>query len=100
MRTRIKNLVSGPRFYGFLPMHGMLLDSQQEVILDGDLRTNLAGGENRYNRRTELTELQKALNHLDLEYEELLDPQPSSSSSAVPSSSSSSGPSSSSSSTP
>jgi len=100
MKTRIKNVAPAARFYGFLPKHGMLLAKDQEVILDGDLRTVLADGANRYTRKRELDALQRALDGVDLEYENIEDAQ--SSSSPVPSSSSSAGPepSSSSSSTP
>jgi hypothetical protein len=90
MRTRIKNVSPSARFYGFLPPHGMLMAKDQEVILDGDLRTNLAIGRKQYSRATELAALQHALDGLDIEYETLTDAQ--SSSSPVPSSSSSAEP--------
>lgn len=80
MKTWIKNVAPAARFYGFLPPHGMFLAQGQEVIFDGDLRTVLASGENRYARKTELAGLQGALNGIDLEYETVLDAQSSSSS--------------------
>jgi len=92
MRTRIKNVSPSARFYGFLPPHGLLLAQGQEVILDGDLRTNLAIGLKRFGRVNELAALQRALTGLDIEYESLPDEQSSSSATPVPSSSSSAEP--------
>jgi hypothetical protein len=79
MKTRIKNVAPAARFYGFLPPHGLLLAKDQEVTLDGDLRTVLAGGRNRYKRPNELAGLQRALDGVDLEYETIADAQSSSS---------------------
>ena len=80
MKTWIKNVAPAARFYGFRPPHGMQLAQGQEVTFDGDLRTVLASGENRYARKAELSGLQGALNGIDLEYETIQDTQSSSSS--------------------
>jgi len=84
MKTRVKNVAPTARFYGFLPPHGLLLAQDQEVILDGDFRTVLAGGRNHYKRPSELAGLQRALDGIDLEYETIEDAQSSSSSSSAP----------------
>ena len=73
MRTRIQNVTSKAAFFGFLPLHGKLLVPNQNVILDGDLRTDLAGGMNRFARPSELAALQKALDNLEIEYETFTD---------------------------
>ena len=82
MRTKIKNEATSAQFIGFLPPHGQLLAAQQEVLVDGDLRTILAGGENRFSRMTELTSMQKMMDGLELGYETIPDSQSSSSSSS------------------
>jgi len=82
MKTRIKNVAPAARFYGFLPPHGLLLAKDQEIVLDGDLRTVLAGGRNRYTRKTEISGMQRSLDGIDLEYETIADAQSSSSSSS------------------
>ena len=57
-QTLVKN-ISGEdnQFLGYLPPHGLVLDDDEEVVLDGDLRTVLAGGRNRYSRSRELEAL-------------------------------------------
>ena len=88
MKTKITNVAPATRHYGFLPPHGMTLAKGQAVTFDGDLRTVLAGGRNRFSRGTEIAALDRAIDGLDLEYEQVADVQ--SSSSPSPSSSSSS----------
>jgi hypothetical protein len=80
MKTRVKNVAPSARFYGFLPPHGLLLAQSQEVYVEGDLRTVLSGGRNRYGRKTEIEALDRALDGLDIEYEVVQDSQSSSSS--------------------
>lgn len=82
MKTLIKNVAPSARFYGFIPPHGMLLAKDQEVTVDGDLRTVLASGENRYERKTELAAMQRAMDGIDIEYTVIPDSQSSSSSSS------------------
>lgn|GEM_PF-5222987 len=60
MKTTIINTSGVTKFFGFLPDHGKSLASNEEVTYDGDLRTALAGGRNRYNRRRELAALDAA----------------------------------------
>lgn len=61
MKTRVIN-TSGEdaKYFGFLPDHGVTLDSNESVDIEGDLRTILGGGRSRYNRRRELTALDAA----------------------------------------
>jgi hypothetical protein len=82
MKTKITNVAPTARHYGFLPPHGMTLAKDQVVTFDGDLRTILAGGMNRFSRKTEISGLDAAINGLDLEYEQVADVQSSSSSSS------------------
>lgn len=60
-KTRITN-TSGEddRFFGFIPPHGKVLDSNESVDIDGDLRTVLASGRARYSRSRELAALDVA----------------------------------------
>lgn len=58
MRTLVTNTSGATRFFGFLPPHGAELANGASVLLDGDLTTVLAGGRNRYSRKTELRSMQ------------------------------------------
>jgi hypothetical protein len=58
----------------------MTLAQSQVVIFDGDLRTVLASGMRRYQRKSEIAGLDAAIDGLDLEYEQVADAQSSSSS--------------------
>lgn len=58
-RTTVTNHGSVPKYFGFIPPHGAQLQPGQSVVLDGDIRSVLAGGRGRYTRRRELA----ALNH-------------------------------------
>jgi len=80
MKTRITNVAPVARHYGFLPPHGMTLAQNQVVTFDGDLRTVLASGMRRYQRKSEIAGLDAAIDGLDLEYEQVADAQSSSSS--------------------
>jgi hypothetical protein len=82
MKTRITNVAPVARHYGFLPPHGMTLAKDQVVVFDGDLRTVLASGMRRYGRKAEIAGLDAAIAGLDLEYEQVVDAQSSSSSSS------------------
>lgn len=73
MRTRIKNVSPTDRFFSFLPPHGRTLLQSRQMLIRGDLRTDLADGRNRYNRHAELAALNAAIDGLDIEYEQLDD---------------------------
>jgi hypothetical protein len=73
MRTRIKNVSPGDRHFSFIPPHGRTLLQGRQMLVRGDLRTDLASGMNRYNRHAELAALDAALAGLDIEYEQLDD---------------------------
>jgi hypothetical protein len=79
-RTRITNMSTARKFFGFIPPHGAALDSGGSVTIDGDLRTILASGRGRYQRKVELAALDRELDlgHVDVDER----PDPSSSSSA------------------
>ena len=79
-RTRITNTSGGRQHFGFLPPHGKSLDDLEELVLDGDLRTILAGGLGRYSRRTELAALNTAVDEGVALVEDAPDPSSSSSS--------------------
>ena len=73
MRTRLKNVSPGDRYFSFIPPHGRTLLQGRQMLVRGDLRTDLASGMNRYNRHAELVALDAALAGLDIEYEQLDD---------------------------
>ena len=58
MKTTVQNTSGARRFFGYLPPHGRALSNGASVTLDGDLRTALAAGRNRYGRPTELAALE------------------------------------------
>ncbi len=68
MKSVITNVAPTARFYGFIPPHGRLLEVDEAVTLDGDLRTVLAGGRGRYGRKTELKALDAAIAGVDITY--------------------------------
>ncbi len=57
MYTRFKNTSGGTRYIGYLPGHGKTLANNEVIVLEGDLRSILASGENRYSRKAEMTAL-------------------------------------------
>ena len=59
-RTLITNTSGGEKHFGFLPPHGVTLEDAEEHVVDGDLRTILAGGRGRYSRSREITALDAA----------------------------------------
>ena len=60
MKTQIENTAGEQRFYGFLPPHGLTMADGAIVTLDGDLRSALGAGRNRYTRKTEIAALDAA----------------------------------------
>lgn len=56
MITKVKN-IGATRYIGYLPPHGKTMTHNEILFLEGDLRTVLASGENRYARSTEMTAL-------------------------------------------
>lgn len=60
MKTKVTNTSGAEKFFGFLPPHGVTIDDNDYVIIDGDLRSILGGGGNRYNRNRELDALDDA----------------------------------------
>lgn len=81
-RTRVTNISGVTQVFGFIPPHGKSLEHAHAVDLDGDLRTVLAGGRNRYGRPTELAALTAAEENGQVLVEALLEPSSSSSSSS------------------
>ena len=61
MKTNVISLVPVPLNIQFLPPHGRILPAGATLSFDGDLRTVLASGRNRYSRQTELTSMQKLI---------------------------------------
>ena len=90
MRTSITNTSGEDRHFGYIPPHGKDLDDNEEIVIDGDLRTMLAGGMGRYNRKREITGLDADVTTGAVAVADA--PGPSSSSSSSVSSSSSSSP--------
>jgi len=84
MRTRVTNTSGAAGYMGFIPPHGASLADGASVVLDGDLRTVLAGGRGRYTRRRELASLDNALAEGAVAVAEVADPSSSSSSASPP----------------
>ena len=57
MRTTVTNNSGETRFLGYIPPHGVELEDAEDVTVDGDLRTVLAGGRGRHSRSRELAAL-------------------------------------------
>jgi hypothetical protein len=57
MKTQIQNISGGQLYRGYLPPHGRGLADGATIVIDGDLRSALAAGRNRYSRKTEITAL-------------------------------------------
>jgi len=57
MRTSITNNSGETKYFGWIPPHGQSLEDGEEVVLEGDLRTVLAGGRGRYSRKQEISGL-------------------------------------------
>lgn len=77
MKTQITNTTAA-RFIGYLPPHGKEVAQDEAVTVDGDLRTVLAGGRNRYGRPTELDALNTDLENGHILYEEVVEESSSS----------------------
>lgn len=80
MRTELENTSGVERFFGYIPPHGETLADGATVTVDGDLRTVLAGGRNRYSRSRELDALDEDIDNGDVVVTEVADPSSSSSS--------------------
>ena len=62
MKTQITN-TADERFMGYIPPHGQILAKDESVTVDGDLRSVLAGGRNRYGRPTEIAALDEDIDN-------------------------------------
>lgn len=80
-RTQITNNTGATRTFGFIPPHGVELTDGASVIVDGDLRTLLAGGRGRYGRSAEIAAFSEMQENGDITVTELTEPAASSSSS-------------------
>ena len=82
--TAVINITNPPRdlFLGYIAPHGKLLPANGTIIVEGDQRTVLAGGRNRYGRDTELTGMQRCIDSKEICLQEI--PEPACSSSAMP----------------
>ena len=58
MQTNVENTSGARRFFSYLSPHGRYLDNSEDVTVEGDLRSALASGKNRYNRKPELAALE------------------------------------------
>lgn len=54
MQTQITNTSGAQRHFGWIPPHGRTLENNEQILLNGDIRSVLASGMNRYNRAREL----------------------------------------------
>ena len=88
MKTQVENTSGAARYFGFLPPHGRSMAAAETLILDGDLRSVLASGRDRYSRASELAALDEACAAEDIALTELVEEcaGPSSSSSSSSSS--------------
>lgn len=82
MRTRVTNTSGSKQYFGYIPPHGAELNDGADVVVDGDLRTVLAGGRGRYNRKRELAALDSDVDAGVVTVEQVADPSSSSSSSS------------------
>ncbi len=82
MKTQVENTSGEERYFGFLPAHGVTMAAGETLDFDGDLRSVLAGGRNRYSRSTELAALDAACAAGDIALTELVEECAGSSSSA------------------
>lgn len=78
MKTQITNNAAD-RFIGYLPPHGQEVAQDESVLVDGDLRTVLGSGRNRYGRPTEIAALDADLASGDITYVEVAEEGSSSS---------------------
>ena len=78
MKTQITN-TGAARTLGYLPPHGKFLDNGEAELVDGDLRTVLGSGRNRYGRPTEIAALNADLAAGDIDYVEVAEEGSSSS---------------------
>lgn len=60
MKTKVINTSGAEKHFGFLPPHGRTLDSNEELTVDGDLRSVIAGGRARSSRAREVAALDAA----------------------------------------
>lgn len=58
MKTLLENTSGAGRFFGYIPPHGRYLANSEDITIDGDLRSALAAGRNRYGRPSELAALE------------------------------------------
>ena len=77
-RTEITNTSGKERHFGYLPKHGRTLANDEKVVIDGDLRTILSGGGNRFSRASELASFQSDVDLGNINVVELTDPPGSS----------------------
>ena len=82
MRTKVTNTSGVDQMFGFIPPHGAALANGAHTVLEGDLRTVLASGRGRYNRRRELDALNGCITEGLVAVEASPDPSSSSSSSS------------------
>lgn len=78
MKTQITNNAAD-RYIGYLPPHGKQVAQAEAVLVDGDLRTVLGSGRNRYGRSTEIASLDADLAAGDISYVEVAEEGSSSS---------------------
>jgi len=82
MRTLITNISGSEQNLGWIPPHGVILDAGESHQVEGDLRTVLASGRNRFNRKEEIGGLNDAIDQGLVTVEEVAGPSSSSSSSS------------------
>lgn len=78
MKTQITNNAAD-RFIGYLPPHGQTVAQDDSVLVEGDLRSLLGGGRNRYGRPSEIAALDADLASGDITYTEVAEENSSSS---------------------
>ena len=76
-RSKITNTSGEARHFGWFPPHGVDLAAGEEAVIDGDLRSVLAGGLNRFNRKRELEGLDADVDAGNILLEDVADPSSS-----------------------
>lgn len=82
MKTQVENTSGAAKYFNFLPPHGRTMDAGETIDFDGDLRSVIASGRNRYSRAADLQALDDACEALEISLTELVEECAGSSSSA------------------
>jgi hypothetical protein len=82
MKTQVENTSGETKYFNYLPPHGRELEAGETIDFDGDLRSVIASGRNRYSRATDIAALDADCEAGDIALTELVEECAGSSSSA------------------